>query len=75
MSAIVSVASPPSIIADVDLYKHEPWDLPGTFRNKGMLDDWVLCRVYNKKNNNPKEMIIPQEDNRIRHSRPDLHPS
>nr|GFA77183.1 type IV inositol polyphosphate 5-phosphatase 3 isoform X2 [Tanacetum cinerariifolium] len=39
------------------------------------LDDWVLCRVYNKKNNNPKEMIIPQEDNRIRHSHPDLHPT
>lgn len=21
---------PPSIIADVDLYKHDPWELPGT---------------------------------------------
>ena len=31
MSGIASVASPPSIIADVDLYKHEPWDLPGMF--------------------------------------------
>ncbi|GJR44343.1 NAC domain-containing protein 67-like protein [Tanacetum coccineum] len=35
------------------------------------LDDWVLCRLYNKKNN-PKEIIIPQED--IQHSR-DLHPT
>ncbi|PWA49331.1 NAC domain-containing protein 67 [Artemisia annua] len=150
MEPFASVASPPSIIVDVDLYKHEPWELPemalfGTkewyfftprdrkYRNgsrpnrvtgngywkatgadkpiksksdpkvtvgikkalvfyagkgtKGIktnwimheyrlnkhskLDDWVLCRLYNKKNN-PKEMIIPQEDNSIRHSH-DLH--
>ncbi|GJX89931.1 NAC domain-containing protein 67-like protein [Tanacetum coccineum] len=152
MSAIANVASPPSIIADVDLYKHEPWDLPemalfGTkewyfftprdrkypngsrpnrvtkngywkatgadkpikskydpkltvgikkalvfYVGKGTkgiktnwimheyrhpspskLDDWVLCRLYNKKNN-PKEMIIPPQDNSIHHS-PDLHPT
>ncbi|GJY39869.1 NAC domain-containing protein 67-like protein [Tanacetum coccineum] len=152
MSTIASVDSPPSIIADVDLYKHEPWDLPemalfGTkewyfftprdrkypngsrpnrvtrngywkatgadkpiksksnskmtvgikkalvfYAGKGTkgiktnwimheyrhpapskLDDWVLCRLYNKKNN-PKEMIIPPQDNTICHS-PDLHPT
>nr|GEY78720.1 NAC domain-containing protein 67-like [Tanacetum cinerariifolium] len=28
--AIASAVLPPSIIADVDLYKHEPWDLPET---------------------------------------------
>ncbi|GKE50731.1 NAC domain-containing protein 67-like protein, partial [Tanacetum coccineum] len=136
----------PSIIADVDLYKHEPWELPelalfGTkewyfftprdrkypngsrpnrvtgngywkatgadkpiksksdpkvtvgikkalvfYAGKGTkgiktnwimheyrlnkyskLDDWVLCRLYNKKNN-PKEMIIPPQDNSIQTS-------
>ncbi|PWA40586.1 NAC domain-containing protein 68 [Artemisia annua] len=141
MSGIATVDSPPSIIADVDLYKHEPWDLPemalfGTkewyfftprdrkypngsrpnrvtrngywkatgadkpiksksdpkvtvgikkalvfYAGKGTkgiktnwimheyrhpapskLDAWVLCRLYNKKNN-PKEMIIPPQDN------------
>nr|XP_043636100.1 NAC transcription factor 32-like [Erigeron canadensis] len=35
------------------------------------LNDWVLCRLYNKKNN-PKEMGIQQNDD-IQHSR-DLHP-
>lgn len=152
MSGIASVASPPSIIADVDLYKHEPWDLPemalfGTkewyfftprdrkypngsrpnrvtrngywkatgadkpiksksdpkvtvgikkalvfYAGKGTkgiktnwimheyrhpapskLDDWVLCRLYNKKNN-PKEMIIPPQDNSICHT-PEFHPT
>ncbi|XP_076885479.1 NAC domain-containing protein 68-like [Bidens hawaiensis] len=130
------------IIADVDIYKHEPWELPemalfGTkdwyfftprdrkypngsrpnrvtghgywkatgadrpiksktdtnatigikkalvfYAGKGLkgiktnwimheyrladakLDDWVLCRLYNKKNN-PKEIIIIPEDNNI----------
>ncbi|KAL4591249.1 hypothetical protein LXL04_004206 [Taraxacum kok-saghyz] len=151
---MAGVAPPPSIIADVDLYKHDPWELPelalfGTkewyfftprdkkypngsrpnrvtgngywkatgadkpikrksdpnaivgikkalvfYAGKGAkgiktnwimheyrpnpthskttiskLEDWVLCRLYNK-NNNPNEKIIP-EDN-IHHSR-DLH--
>ncbi|GJY88512.1 NAC domain-containing protein 67-like protein [Tanacetum coccineum] len=140
MSAIVSVASPPSIIADVDLYKHEPWDLPemalfGTkewyfftprdrkypngsrpnrvTRNgywkatgadkpvksksdpnvtvgikkamvfyagkgvKGIKTNWIMHEYRHpspSKKNNPKEMIIPQEDNSIHHSR-DLHPT
>ncbi|CAH1424588.1 unnamed protein product [Lactuca virosa] len=158
----VGVASPPLIIADVDLYKHDPWELPemalfgtkewyfftprdrkypnGSRPNrvtgngywkatgadkpikrksdsntivgikkalvfyagrgpKGIktnwimheyrpnstpsnhtkshstiskLDDWVLCRLYNKKNN-PLEKII-SEDNKMHHSR-DLHPA
>ncbi|KAL8255511.1 hypothetical protein R6Q59_030578 [Mikania micrantha] len=34
------------------------------------LDDWVLCRLYNKKNN-PKEMIMLEDDN-IHHNQ-DLH--
>ncbi|KAI3791232.1 hypothetical protein L2E82_04928 [Cichorium intybus] len=155
----VDVAPPPPIIADVDLYKHEPWELPemalfgtkewyfftprdrkypngsrpnrvtgngywkatgadkpikrksdpnsivgikkalvfyagkGTkgiktnwimheyrlnstpskhTKNISKLDDWVLCRLYNKKNN-PNEKMIP-EDNNIDHSR-DLHPT
>ncbi|XP_035831405.1 NAC domain-containing protein 68 isoform X2 [Helianthus annuus] len=33
------------------------------------LDDWVLCRLYNKKNN-PKEMIIVPEDNNINYRNP-----
>ncbi|CAH1452846.1 unnamed protein product [Lactuca virosa] len=157
---IYGVAPPPPIIADVDLYKHDPWELPdlalfGTnewyfftprdrkypngsrpnrvtgngywkatgadkpikrksdpntivgikkalvfYTGKGVkgiktnwimheyrlpmlnttpskhttiskLDDWVLCRLYNKKNN-PKVKII-SEDNSIHHIR-DLHP-
>lgn len=36
------------------------------------MDDWVLCRLYNKKNN-PNERIIP-EDNNVHHTR-DLHPA
>ncbi|KAI3523550.1 hypothetical protein L1887_01755 [Cichorium endivia] len=149
---IVGVAPPPPIIAEVDLYKHDPWELPemalfGTnewyfftprdrkypnasrpnrvtgngywkatgadkpikpksdpnttigikkalvfYSGKGIkgiktnwimheyrlaiakptpskhtnstikLDDWVLCRLYNKKNN-PKEKIIPENSN------------
>ncbi|KAI3523548.1 hypothetical protein L1887_01753 [Cichorium endivia] len=150
---ITVVASPPPIIADIDLYKHDPWELPemalfGTnewyfftprdrkypngsrpnrvagngywkatgadkpikpksdpnttvgikkalvfYAGKGTtgiktnwimheyrlampnptpskhtnttiskLDDWVLCRLYNKKNN-PKEKIIPENNN------------
>ncbi|KAL7595857.1 hypothetical protein Lser_V15G29396 [Lactuca serriola] len=158
---ICGVAPPPPIIADVDLYKHDPWELPdlalfGTnewyfftprdrkypngsrpnrvtgngywkatgadkpikrksdpntivgikkalvfYTGKGVkgiktnwimheyrlpmlnttpskhttiskLDDWVLCRLYNKKNN-PKVKIIA-EDNNIHHIR-DLHPT
>ncbi|KAI3688352.1 hypothetical protein L1987_82064 [Smallanthus sonchifolius] len=34
------------------------------------LDDWVLCRLYNKKNNS-KEIIIVPEDNNVNH----LHPT
>ncbi|KAF5797395.1 putative transcription factor NAM family [Helianthus annuus] len=148
-SQILGVPPPPPIIADVDLYKHDPWELPemalfGTkewyfftprdrkypngsrpnrvtgngywkatgadkpitsksdpnvtigikkalvfYAGKGLkgiktnwimheyrlavskLDDWVLCRLYNKKNN-PKEMIIvPEDNNNIHH----LHPT
>ncbi|KAI3706282.1 hypothetical protein L6452_23911 [Arctium lappa] len=163
---IVTVAQPPSIIADIDLYKHDPWELPemalfGTrewyfftprdrkypngsrpnrvtgngywkatgadkpikpksdpnitigikkalvfYSGKGTkgiktnwimheyrlansnskpspsnhtnatslkLDDWVLCRLYNKKNN-PKEKII-QEDDHHHHLHLHLHPT
>ncbi|PHT77143.1 hypothetical protein T459_20665 [Capsicum annuum] len=38
---IASVPLPVSIIAEVDLYKFDPWELP---------DDWVLCRIYKKSN-------------------------
>ncbi|KAI3716478.1 hypothetical protein L1987_67389 [Smallanthus sonchifolius] len=153
-SEIVTVPPPPPIIADVDLYKHDPWQLPemalfGTtewyfftprdrkypngsrpnratgngywkatgadkhiksksdpnttigikkslvfYAGKGIKgiktnwimheyrlvaanpntistpDDWVLCRLYNKKNN-PKEMIMSNNDN-IHHNQ-DLH--
>ncbi|KVH90909.1 No apical meristem (NAM) protein [Cynara cardunculus var. scolymus] len=116
-SEIVTGAQPPSIIADIDLYKHDPWELPemalfgtkewyfftprdrkypnGSRPNrvtgngywkatgadkpikpksdpnmtigikKALLDDWVLCRLYNKKNN-PNEKII-QDDNHHLH--------
>ncbi|GJV05076.1 NAC domain-containing protein 67-like protein, partial [Tanacetum coccineum] len=87
MSAIANVASPPSIIADVDLYKHEPWDLPGTkgiktnwimheYRHPtpSKLDDWVLCRLYNKKTQIRKRDDNTQDDNAFHHSR-DLHPT
>ncbi|KAK3023050.1 hypothetical protein RJ639_044766, partial [Escallonia herrerae] len=37
------------IIAEIDLYKYNPWDLPVTARQDVVLDDWVLCRIYNKK--------------------------
>ncbi|KAK9079003.1 hypothetical protein SSX86_000672 [Deinandra increscens subsp. villosa] len=147
-SEILAGPPPPPIIADVDLYKHDPWELPemalfGTkewyfftprdrkypngsrpnrvtgngywkatgadkpiksksdpntiigikkalvfYAGKGVkgvktnwimheyrhtiskLDDWVLCRLYNKKNN-PKEIIIIPQDNSIHH----LHPA
>ncbi|KAL4591250.1 hypothetical protein LXL04_004207 [Taraxacum kok-saghyz] len=145
---ITGVAPPPPIIADIDLYKHDPWELPdlalfGTkewyfftprdrkypngsrpnrvtgngywkatgadkpikrksdsnrivgikkalvfYTGKGVkgiktnwimheyrlpipdtttskhskLENWVLCRVYNKKNN-PKEKIVPEDNN------------
>ncbi|KAF5797400.1 putative transcription factor NAM family [Helianthus annuus] len=147
-SQILGVPPPPPIIADVDLYKHDPWELPemalfGTkewyfftprdrkypngsrpnrvtgngywkatgadkpiksksntnnatigikkalvfYAGRGLkgiktnwimheyrladskLDDWVLCRLYNKKNN-PKEMIIVPEDNNINYRNP-----
>ncbi|KAK1429037.1 hypothetical protein QVD17_11236 [Tagetes erecta] len=136
------------IIADVDIYKHEPWDLPemalfGTkewyfftprdrkypngsrpnrvtgngywkatgvdkpigsksdpnvrvgikkalvfYAGKGVkgvktnwimheyrltdskLDDWVLCRLYNKKNNPNEIIIIPQDNNNNHHLLP-----
>ncbi|XP_071733979.1 NAC domain-containing protein 67-like [Rutidosis leptorrhynchoides] len=154
--SMFSVVQPPPIIADVDLYKHDPWELPelalfGTkewyfftprdrkypnssrpnrvtrsgywkatgadkpvksktapnvtvgikkalvfYAGKGVLgsktnwimheyrlalpnptpskhnntstsklNDWVLCRLYNKKNN-PKEKVIPENINIIR---------
>ncbi|XP_076885477.1 NAC domain-containing protein 67-like [Bidens hawaiensis] len=140
-SGILSGPKPPQIIADVDLYKHDPWELPemalfGTnewyfftprdrkypngsrpnrvtgngywkatgadkpiksktdtnatigikkalvfYAGKGLkgiktnwimheyrlvdakLDDWVLCRLYNKKNNPKEAMIIPEDNN------------
>ena len=34
------------------------------------LDDWVLCRLYNKKNN-PKEKIIQDQNHHLH----DLHPT
>ncbi|GKA63408.1 NAC domain-containing protein 67-like protein [Tanacetum coccineum] len=164
LNIVNNVAQPPSIIADVDLYKHEPWELPemalfGTkewyfftprdrkypngsrpnrvtrngywkatgadkpvksksdpnvtvgikkamvfYAGKGVkgiktnwimheyrlpmpnsatsnehstnatipkLDDWVLCRLYNKKNN-PKEMIEPPQDINIQRTRDEL---
>nr|TKS18310.1 NAC transcription factor 29-like [Populus alba] len=56
---VASTPFPVSIIADVDIYKFDPWDLPETpsySYNKPMkprdssmrLDDWVLCRIYKK---------------------------
>ncbi|KAB8825666.1 hypothetical protein FH972_026747 [Carpinus fangiana] len=36
---VASTPLPVSIIAEVDIYKSDPWDLP---------DDWVLCRIYKK---------------------------
>ncbi|XP_076885501.1 NAC domain-containing protein 68-like [Bidens hawaiensis] len=146
-SGILRGPTPPQIIADVDLYKHDPWELPemalfGTkewyfftsrdrkypngsrpnrvtgngywkatgadkpiksktntnaiigikkalvfYAGKGLkgiktnwimheyrladakLDDWVLCRLYNKKNN-PKEAMIIPKDNNIHRVRP-----
>nr|GEW57066.1 NAC domain-containing protein 67-like [Tanacetum cinerariifolium] len=161
LNIVNNVAQPPSIIADVDLYKHEPWELPdmalfGTkewyfftprdrkypngsrpnrvtkngywkatgadkpiksesdpnvtvgikkamvfFVGKGVkgiktnwimheyrlqmpnsatsnehstsatipkLNEWVLCRLYNKKNN-PNEMIEPPQDMNIQRTR------
>ncbi|KAK8627475.1 hypothetical protein V6N13_135086 [Hibiscus sabdariffa] len=48
---------PPNIFRDVDLYDHDPYILteivppPQRLSNQDMmqLDDWVLCRVYTKK--------------------------
>ncbi|KAI4385195.1 hypothetical protein MLD38_003249 [Melastoma candidum] len=54
------------IIADIDLYKFDPWQLPDMAlygekdwlanvdrsagkKNNLRLDEWVLCRIYNKK--------------------------
>ncbi|TXG66255.1 hypothetical protein EZV62_007530 [Acer yangbiense] len=52
---LTSTPFPLSIIADVDIYKFDPWDLPGLslFLLIAcvlwiMLDDWVLCRIYRK---------------------------
>ncbi|KAK3024053.1 hypothetical protein RJ639_042964 [Escallonia herrerae] len=60
---------PVSVIAEIDLYKHDPWQLPGnTPTDRGQtglqeadtgklpLDDWVLCRLYNKKNNREEKI-------------------
>ncbi|KAF5752083.1 NAC domain protein [Tripterygium wilfordii] len=43
-----------SNISEVDIYKFDPWDLPGSTKpNKQhgsmRLDDWVLCRIYKKR--------------------------
>ncbi|KAK1554359.1 hypothetical protein Q3G72_011123 [Acer saccharum] len=57
---LTSTPFPLSIIADVDIYKFDPWDLPekAAFGEKEWpikpkdssmrLDDWVLCRIYRK---------------------------
>ncbi|KAI4336466.1 hypothetical protein L6164_014989 [Bauhinia variegata] len=53
-----SIAVP--IIKEIDLYKFDPWQLPGMAlygekewsagkKTNLRLDDWVLCRIYNKK--------------------------
>ncbi|TXG60261.1 hypothetical protein EZV62_014834 [Acer yangbiense] len=47
------------IIAEIDLYKYDPWQLPGTyFFHFNSLDDWVLCRIYNKKGRIEKHLPI-----------------
>ncbi|XP_020276433.1 NAC domain-containing protein 68-like [Asparagus officinalis] len=83
------------IIADINLYKYDPWDLPekalfgqrewyfftprdrkypngsadgsrgATSYKKGSLrlDDWVLCRLYNKKNAWEKKIKLQEEEN------------
>ncbi|KAL6975383.1 hypothetical protein U1Q18_024178 [Sarracenia purpurea var. burkii] len=70
-----SAPLPVSIIAEVDLYKFDPWELPadnkpnskppGCVPNhlKGSLrlDDWVLCRIY-KKNNPPRPVDHEWDD-------------
>ncbi|CAI9787741.1 unnamed protein product [Fraxinus pennsylvanica] len=48
------------IIADIDLYKFDAWELPSKAmfgekecKNGGSrLDDWVLCRIYKKNSSN-----------------------
>ncbi|KAK3002189.1 hypothetical protein RJ639_034484 [Escallonia herrerae] len=57
---------PASIIAEVELYKFNPWELPSmccfqiwTSINHIFLDDWVLCRVRQKSStprNNCKDL-------------------
>ncbi|KAK3002778.1 hypothetical protein RJ639_018804 [Escallonia herrerae] len=62
------------IIAEIDLYKYNPWNLPGIFTVFGdkknnfgdkKLDDWVLCRIYNKKGT-----IEKQQDSSLKLSDP-----
>ncbi|KAK6264770.1 hypothetical protein SCA6_020204 [Theobroma cacao] len=52
-----SAPLPVTIIAEVDLYKFDPWELPSTCPDllDHHLDDWVLCRIY-KKNNTQRPM-------------------
>ncbi|KAF9670217.1 hypothetical protein SADUNF_Sadunf13G0045400 [Salix dunnii] len=50
---LASTPFPVSVIADVDIYKFDPWDLPDyTLLIRDLfvlfLDDWVLCRIYKK---------------------------
>ncbi|KAK3020618.1 hypothetical protein RJ639_047839 [Escallonia herrerae] len=52
------------IIAEIDLYKFDPWVLPvNVFRSKTSikmslkLDDWVLCRIYKKNSSAQKSMM------------------
>ncbi|EAZ39164.1 hypothetical protein OsJ_23589 [Oryza sativa Japonica Group] len=89
-------AAPVPIIAELDLYRHDPWDLPhralfgrrecppAASRRSGSctstalakkggaaaaagagalrLDDWVLCRLYNKKNEWEKMQSRKEEE-------------
>ncbi|KAK3037906.1 hypothetical protein RJ639_031797 [Escallonia herrerae] len=51
------------IIGEIDLYKFEPWVLPGKillhsiFIKFDWLDDWVLCRIYKKNSSAQKSMM------------------
>ncbi|KAI4333707.1 hypothetical protein L6164_018480 [Bauhinia variegata] len=50
------------IIAEIDLYKFDPWVLPskaifGEKECSSRLDDWVLCRIYKK--NSSAQKVVP----------------
>ncbi|KAI4322905.1 hypothetical protein L6164_022555 [Bauhinia variegata] len=82
-----SAPLPVAIIAEVDLYKFDPWELPakasfgeqewlvdnkpnnkppgydlGNKKNSLRLDDWVLCRIYQKSNTHRLPMDHYRED-------------